>query len=187
MSTMRHVVVLSVALACCASAAAAAAKPDPRPTVYRVPSSIKSNCSAPADAKLSAWLATVPDGSTVAVRRRTLLLPGRHDHAERPQRACHRRAGSEFRALTPGDSHRANWRFVNGSNVTQNLAVRGTDPQGTYDPAVEWQHGFSIEGVQGMTLSNVQARETWGDGIDLWRGAFSPACGDDAHRAPATS
>jgi hypothetical protein len=34
-----------------------------------------------------------------------------------------------------------------------------------------------------MTLTNVQARETWGDGIDLWHGADSPACGDDASSA----
>jgi hypothetical protein len=39
--------------------------------------------------------------------------------------------GAEFRALRAGGSHRANWRFVGGSNLTlQNLAVRGSDPQG---------------------------------------------------------
>jgi hypothetical protein len=92
--------------------------------------------------------------------------------------------GSEFRALTPGGSHRANWRLVNGGNLTlRNMAVRGSNPQGGYDPAIEWQHGYSVEGVQGMTLSNVQARDTWGDGVMLWRGASSPACGDDASSA----
>src|SRR3954471_9482302 len=34
-----------------------------------------------------------------------------------------------------------------------------------------------------MTLANVQARETWGDGIDIYRGTYSPACGDDASSA----
>ena len=52
------------------------------------------------------------------------------------------------------------------------MAVRGSNPNGTYDHAVEWQHGYSVEGVQGMTLSNVQVREIWGDGIDLYRGAI---------------
>jgi hypothetical protein len=65
----------------------------------------------------------------------------------------------------------------------QHLAVRGTDAQGAYDPTIEWQHGFSVEGVQGMTFTDVQARETWGDGIDLYRSSFSPACGDDASSA----
>jgi hypothetical protein len=92
--------------------------------------------------------------------------------------------GSEFRALSTGDSHRANWRFAGGSNITvQNLAVRGSDPQGAYEPSLEWQHGFSVDGVQGMTLANVQARETWGDGIDLGNSANTPACGDDASSA----
>lgn len=170
---------LLVALALCLPATAAAK--GPRPGIYTVPASIKGNCSAPVDAKISAWLATVPDNSTVQFgagrcygQDGTITLTGRKGLVIDGQ-------GAEFRALTPGDSHRANWRFVDGSNLTvQNLAVRGSDPQGAYDPAVEWQHGFSIEGVQGMTLANVQARETWGDGIDLYRSAFSPACGDDA-------
>jgi hypothetical protein len=34
-----------------------------------------------------------------------------------------------------------------------------------------------------MMLSNAQARETWGDGVMLWRGTPSPACGDDASSA----
>jgi len=92
--------------------------------------------------------------------------------------------GSEFRALTTGGSHRANWRFVGGRDLTvRDLAVRGSNPRGSYDHAIEWQHGFSIEGVQGMTLSNVKVREVWGDGVDLWRSASSPACGDDASSA----
>jgi hypothetical protein len=40
------------------------------------------------------------------------------------------------------------------------LAVRGSNPQGIYNHDLEWQHGYSVEGVQGMTLSNVKARET---------------------------
>jgi hypothetical protein len=183
---------LVAALVVCVPAASAAAKPAPKPTptptptpgTYSVPGNIKSNCSAPVEGKLMAWLATVPDGSTVRFAangcygqdgtitltgRKGLVLDGR---------------GAQFRALTAGDSHRANWRFVRGSDLTvQNMAVRGSDPQGAYDPSVEWQHGYSIEGVQGMNLTNVQARETWGDGIDLWHGADSPACGDDASSA----
>jgi hypothetical protein len=162
--------------------ASAPAKPASR--VYKVPASIKANCSVPVDAKITAWLATVPDGSTAQFgagrcygQDGTITLNARNDLRIDGQ-------GSEFRALTPGDSHRANWRFVGGSNLTvTNLAVRGSNPQGAYDPSVEWQHGFSIEGVQGMALTNVQVRETWGDGIDLDHGAYSPSCGDDASSA----
>jgi hypothetical protein len=170
----------------CATANAGAKPPPkpPRPTVYTPPATIKSNCSVPVDAKLAAWLSTVPDNSTIRFgpngcygQDGTITLTGRSGLVIDGQ-------GSEFRALTPGTSHRANWEFAGGSNLTvQNLTVRGTDPQGAYDPTVEWQHGFFIEGVQGMTLTNVQARETWGDGIDLYRSTFSPACGDDASSA----
>jgi Right handed beta helix region len=170
-----------VASACCATAAA---KPPPQPTIYKPPASIKANCSVAVDAKLNAWLATVPDSSTIQFgpgrcygQDGTITLTGRHDLVIDGQ-------GAEFRALTPGDSHRSNWRFVGGANLTvQNLAVRGSDPQGAYDPTIEWQHGFSVEGVQGMTLTGVQVRETWGDGIDLYRSSFSPTCGDDASSA----
>ncbi|HEX4734234.1 MAG TPA: hypothetical protein VH247_07460 [Thermoleophilaceae bacterium] len=170
---------LVAALALTAPAAAPAAKPG-SPQVYKVPGKIRSDCSVAVEDKLMAWLATVPDGSTVQfaqngcygqnaaitlTNRNRLVIDGR---------------GSEFRALTPGESHRDNWRFVGGSDLTvQNLAVRGSDPTGAYDPANQWQHGFSVEGVQRMTFTNVQVREVFGDAIDIYRGAASPACGED--------
>jgi hypothetical protein len=160
--------------------ATAAAKP-PVKSVYKVPGNIKSDCSSAVENKLMAWLATVPDGATVQFPSNgcygqdgTITLTGRN-------RLVIDGGGSEFRALTPGGSSRANWRFVGGSELTmQNVAVRGANPQGVYDHTVEWQHGFSIEGVQGMTLTNVQARETWGDGIYVGHSTNTPACGDDA-------
>jgi len=175
--------VLFLGLAGCQPAFAG--KPAPAPTgVYEVPKKIADNCSVPVEDKIMAWLATVPDGSTarfgpgrcygqdgtiVVVGRRSLVIDGQ---------------GSEFRALTPGDAGRANWRFTGGANLTvQNMAVRGSNSTGEYVHAVEWQHGYSVEGVQGMTLSSVQARETWGDGVYLGHSTQSPACGDDASSA----
>jgi hypothetical protein len=165
----------------------AARKPAPTPApggVYKVPKKIADNCSVPVEDKIMAWLATVPNGSTAQFepgrcygQDGTITLTGRSGLVIDGQ-------GSEFRALTPGGSHRANWRLVGGTSLTlRNMAVRGSNPQGSYDPAVEWQHGYSVEGVQGITLSNVQVRDTWGDGVMLWRGAPSPACGDDASSA----
>jgi hypothetical protein len=167
-----------------AGAQAAAAKPPQRPTVYTPPSKIKSDCSVPVDSQINAWLATVPDNATVQFgagrcygQAGTITLNGRAGLVIDGQ-------GAEFRALTLGDSHRANWRFVGGGKLTvRNLAVRGSNPTGAYDATIEWQHGFSVEGVQEMSLSNVQARETWGDGVMLWRSSPSPACGDDASSA----
>jgi hypothetical protein len=170
--------VITAALTCCATATA---KPAPRPTIYKPPASIKANCSVAVDAKLNAWMATVPDGSTIQFgagrcygQDGTITLTGRNGLIIDGQ-------GAEFRALTPGTSHRANWRFTGGANLTvQNVTVTGSDAQGTYDPSVEWQHGFSVDGVQGITLTGVQAHATWGDGIDLGNSANTPTCGDDA-------
>jgi len=167
----------AAALACCASATA---KPPARPVIYTPPSSIKANCSVAVDAKLNAWLQSVPDNSTIRFgagrcygQDGTIALTGRTGLVIDGQ-------GAEFRALTPGASHRANWLFTGGANLTvQNVTVTGSDAQGAYDPSVEWQHGFSVDGVQGMTLTNVQAHATWGDGIDLGNSASTPACGDD--------
>ena len=175
---------LLLALAFCVPVGEAVSKPPQTTTVYKVPKTIKGDCSVAVEGKIMAWLATVPDGSTVQFgagrcygQDGTITLTDRNGLVIDGQ-------GSEFRALTPGGSHRANWRFVRGSDLTvRNLAVRGSNPQGRYDHAIEWQHGYSVEGVQGMTLSNVKARETWGDGVLLWRGAYSPACGDDASSA----
>jgi hypothetical protein len=176
-------VVLLTALAFC-TLGIGALSAAPKAKVYKVPKSINGDCSVAVESKVMAWLATVPDGSKVQFgagrcygQDGTITLTDRNGLVIDGQ-------GSEFRTLTPGGSHRANWRFVRGRNLTvRNMAVRGSNPQGRYDPAVEWQHGYSVEGVQGMTLSNVQARETWGDGVDLWRGGSSPACGDDASSA----
>ena len=127
-----------------------------------------------------AWLDTVPDGSTVQFgagrcygQDGTITLTDRKGLVIDGQ-------GSEFRALTPGEKHRANWRFVGGSDLTvRNMAVRGSNPDGLYEPAIEKQHGYSLEGVQGIRLSNVKARETWGDGVYLGKRRPS-ACGDPA-------
>jgi len=166
---------LLLALVMCQPASAA---------IYKVPKKIRSNCSVAVDRQITSWLASVPDGNTAQFaaggcygQDGTITLSGRKDLVIDGQ-------NSTFRALTTGDSHRANWRFVNGERLTvQNMTVRGSDPTGEYRAGFEWQHGYSVEGVQGMTLSKVTASDTWGDGVDIWHGAASPACGDDASSA----
>jgi hypothetical protein len=148
--------------------------------VFKVPKKIPSDCSVPVEDEIMAWLATVPNGNTVQFapggcygQDGTITLSGRRDLVIDGR-------GAQFRAITAGGPTRANWRFSGGANLSvQNIAVWGSNPEGRYTAGFEWQHGFSVEGVQGMTLSNVQARETWGDGVLLYRSAYSPACGDD--------
>ena len=76
----------------------AAAAPPQRATVYKVPKKIQSDCSVAVDAKISAWLATVPNNSTGAVREWALLRAGRDDHTQR----AHRASWSTVRAPSSG-------------------------------------------------------------------------------------
>ena len=179
---------LLLALAVCQPAIAIArppAKPPPSaPGIYVVPKKIPDDCSVAVEGKIMAWLATVPNGSTVQFgagrcygQDGTITLAGRSGLVIDGR-------GSEFRALTPGGSHRANWRLADGSNLTlRNMAVRGSNPLGSYDPAVEWQHGFSVEGVQGINALERPGARHLGRRRDAGRGAPSPACGDDASSA----
>src|SRR4051794_36196776 len=113
---MRYAGALFIGIAALAfSGPASAGKPSSQ--TYKVPGKIRSDCSVAVDDKLTAWLATVPDGSTVQFgtngcygQNATITLTGRN-------RLVLDGRGSEFRALTPGDSHRANWRFVGGSDL----------------------------------------------------------------------
>lgn len=144
--------------------------------VYDAPTSIAANCSTPVEAQLGAWLASVPDGSTARlaaggcygqngslqlVDRNSLTLDG---------------SGAELRALTAGDSHRANLRLIRGSNLSVvNLTARGTntDHRSFSGSGREWQHAFTSEGVYGATFSGVRGLETWGDGLTvLGRGGY---------------
>jgi hypothetical protein len=92
-------------------------------TVYQVPDTIPDDCSVAVDQDVMDWLATVPDGNTAQFapdgcygQDGTITVTARTDLVIDGQ-------GSELRALTAGDSHRANWRFVGGANLTvQNLA-----------------------------------------------------------------
>ena len=102
--------VLLLAVVVC-QPASAARRPAPAPTVYTVPKKIRSDCTLPVENQIMAWLATVPDGSTVQFgpgrcygQDRTITLTGRSGLVIDGR--------VEFRALTPGDSHRANWRLV---------------------------------------------------------------------------
>lgn len=143
--------------------------PAPPPPTYDAPATIAANCSRPVDAEIRAWLATVPDNAvarfaangcygqdgTIMLSDRTALTVDGN--------------GSTFQTLTTGDIGRRNWRLEGGSGITvKNMTVRGANPragitEGAYDPAREYQHGYSVEGTQGATLDNVKAFDVYGD------------------------
>lgn len=163
--------------------------------VYDVPASIPADCSVPVETQLTSWIASVPDGSTVRLGAGKCY--GQDESVTVTDRAnlTIDGNGSELRALTPGGPYRANLRLVHGSNLAVlNLTVRGSNQAhkvwngGGYES--EWQHGFSVEGVYGLTLDHVRATEVWGDGILLFgrHGYCVPdASTDVAIRSASTS
>lgn len=134
-----------------------------------VPTSIPGDCSADVSRTMSEWIASVPDGTTIVF----------------PPNACYRveqgisvvdrsgltfdGSGSTFRSTTPGDSGRKQWQLIGGSNLTlRNLTTVGVNPTPHYVPDFEWQHNYSIQGVDGVVLDHVTGLNAYGDfvGID---------------------
>jgi hypothetical protein len=154
--------------------------------VVMVPASIDGTGQADVTVPLNALLASVPNDSAVEfpanrryriegtlslMNRRGVLIDGH---------------GSVFFATTnglkvaapncqPGDSGcrlpnriRSQWSLMNVRDVRiQNVNVVGSDkhagPNGVYNPALEAQHAFNLNGVTKVVLNHVSARNVWGD------------------------
>jgi hypothetical protein len=145
-------------------------------TVVTVPASIPSDCSRDVTPELLAWIASVPDGSTLRFTPhgcyrvdRTLTIRYRNGLTFEGN-------GATFRAFTSGKElppaqarTRSMFNFWRGSNLTvRNTIVRGANPNaGTgdlaYVPALEAQTAYVIGGVQNMVLDHVEAYDVYGD------------------------
>ena len=159
---MRRLLVTLVSLAAPLTGVATAAAE----TVASVPSGIADDCSEPVDAEINAFVASVPDGSTVRFPSGgcygydgTLLVRDRNNVVVDG-------GGSTFRALTPGDIRRSSWRVLGGSGITlRNMTVVGANPERTYHRQNEYQHGTDFRGTQGGAADNVTVTDTLGDGL----------------------
>jgi len=161
------------------TAAGSQVQASPQPTLptapgnaILVPSSIPSDCSMPVESQIMQWLATVPDGSSVAFR------PG-GCYGEDQSITLHDRngltidgQGATFRALTlsEGNPDRANWMLLGGTNNTlENMTIRGANnpsfPTPTRDE--EWQHGIDLGGTQGTVIENLSIYDVLGDFIAI--------------------
>ncbi len=145
-------------------------------TVATVPASIAADCSRDVSAQLGAWIASVPDGSTLE------FTPQGCYRVDRTLAIQHRNGltfegnGATFRAFTSGRElpptqarSRSMFNFWRGSNLTvRNVIVRGANPNAgigdlAYVPALEGQSAYVIGGVQHMVLDHVQAYDVYGD------------------------
>ena len=84
-------------------------------------------------------------------------------------------------ATTRGTLERSQWWITGGGGIVfRNLIVRGANPfAGTsdkaYDPRYEKQHGFRIEGVDGIELSHVTVTDVYGDFVYVARYVDTPS------------
>jgi hypothetical protein len=152
--------------------------PSPPPGVM-IPASIPADCSRDVTADLNAWIASVPDGSTLIFQRRGCY------RAERTIEVKHRTGlnffgnGAYFKRfeLSPPELRypkaNAHWRFVGGNSITvQWMGVEGTNTVadqrqefGSYLVDFEFEHAFAFHGVTNIVVENAWADAVWGDGL----------------------
>jgi len=83
--------------------------------------------------------------------------------------------GATIFATTPGTLERSQWWITGGENIVfRNMKVDGANPfagvsDRAYDPKKEKQHGFRIEGVDGIELDHVTVTDTYGDFVYVAR------------------
>jgi len=84
-------------------------------------------------------------------------------------------------AKTPGSLERSQWWITGGGGlIFRHFAVRGANPHAgladnAYDPTREKQHGFRIEGVDGIELDHVTVTDVYGDFVYVGRFVADPS------------
>jgi hypothetical protein len=131
------VVVLALATVCCVVLG-----PTPAGTAgFTVPATIPADCSRDVSAELNAWVASVPDGSTLQFAPagcyrvdRKLTVRDRNGLTFEGNGATFR-AFTDGRELPPSEARtRSMFTFWQGSNLTvRNTIVRGANPHAGID------------------------------------------------------
>ena len=84
-------------------------------------------------------------------------------------------------ATTPGTLERSQWWITGGAGlIFRHFIVQGANPHAgladnAYDPAREKQHGFRIEGVDGIELDHVTVTDVYGDFVYVARFVADPS------------
>ena len=156
-------------------------EPPPPPPGVMIPASIPADCSRDVTADLNAWIASVPDGSTLIFQRHGCYRVERTIEVRNRNQLNLFGNGAYFKRLevSPPElqypNANAHWRFVGGRGITvQWMGVEGTNTVtdqaaefGAYKVAFEFEHAFSFHGVDGLRVEQAWADAVWGDGILL--------------------
>lgn len=143
--------------------------------VFNAPSSIVSDCSVDVTSQLLAWIASVPDSSTLMFGKDACYNIDGGLVVDDRNHLVFEGSGATFRVFSRGGPNRSNWMFRGGSQITlRNMIARGAHPYaGTGDPAydqtLEWQHAYAFGGTQTATLENVQGYDVFGDFVEASR------------------
>ena len=149
-------------------------RPTPTPTppsgnVYTVPASIDSSGGSDVTTALNAFIASVPNGSTISFKA------GGHYRSEGILSVVSRSNltfdgnGATIYATSNTSANRRNWNVKASSGITfEQMTVQGANPNpGTYDPNHEFEHGFWIDGSSGIEISHVTMTRNRGDCVYL--------------------
>lgn len=164
--------------------------PPPPPPGHTIPGSIPADCSRDVTADIAAWIASVPDESTLVFERfgcyrveRTIEVRNRSGLTLFGNGAYFKRFDLSPPELRYPNAN-AHWRFVGGSDISvQWMGVEGTNtvpdqqPEfGSYLLEYEFEHGFAFHGVSGVRVEHSWTDAVWGDGILLSGGdQYAPA------------
>jgi hypothetical protein len=130
------------------------------PPPSNVPPSIAADCSVDVTAKLSTWVASMSNGSTLSFGSGCYRIEGTLELTDRFGLVLD---GGEFRSFNPPTDDRAIWRVINSSGVVfRNMLIQGsfkqTNPPYIVD-ALQHAHGIDLRGssieVDHLTASNL--------------------------------
>jgi len=160
--------------------------PTGTPTAGRFTPAVDSTGVTDVSAQMAAFVAAVPDRSTISLR-----AGGRY-RMEKTLVVDRRRGlrilgnGATFLFTTPGDRStpenvkatraRPNLRIINSADISvSNLNVVGANPDAgmndaAYRPEYEAQHGFDILNSTGVELIGCSATDTYGDFVYIGGG-----------------
>ena len=129
------------------------------PPPSNVPPSIAADCSVDVTAKLSTWIASMPDGSRLSFGSGCYRIEGTLELTDRFGLVLD---GGEFRSFNP-PTDRSIWRVINSSGVVfRNMLIQGSFRQ-TNPPhiveALQHAHGIDLRGssaeVDHLTATNL--------------------------------
>lgn len=152
------------------------------PGKFEVPSEIDATGTSDVAEALNAFIASVPDGSTI-------VFPAGARYRSEAELAFRGRArlviqgnGARIFATQRQPAERSQIRVVNSRNlVFRGLIIDGPHPNGgladdAYRPMFEFQHGFRLEAVRDIQLDNVTVTDVYGDFVYI---------GQDKDRRPS--